>query len=304
MNQIITQFLIDETHAYSAFQNVKTDSSQVKELLCVLRESSMKNCDIAVTDSFYSNTFQECNVSDFFFSSDVMEGENRDDILEFCRLFENFTEFSSTSDDTPPGYDFIGFNKVSVDIGLITKTDYNGENWWDEQRFKCICQIYRPLDHHRYCVQKSLANNESLFWEIVDDLFPNLYFNKDTSRLKFSNLSVMEHDFFKWIVESFSYLNDLAVKDYQSNPKDFKARASAQGLDLSPESPNTHRCKKKMMARNIEINGEEVCCEWHVKYKYDKGRIHFHVGQNLSSNIKKYAGDKLIIGIVCDHLPT
>jgi hypothetical protein len=69
--------------------------------------------------------------------------------------------------------------------------------------------------------------------------------------------------------------------------------ASAQyNVELSPESPKTHKNKQAMKQRTIVINEHEVVCELHTKITKTEGRIHFHIGTHLPLRLTKKHKEK------------
>lgn len=84
--------------------------------------------------------------------------------------------------------------------------------------------------------------------------------------------------------------------------KRFGARSQ---FTISPESSNTRNNASAMKERDVIIEKKHangsidkhiVRCEWHLKIHPTRDRIHFHFG------IPAVAGDKIIVGIFCDHL--
>jgi hypothetical protein len=65
---------------------------------------------------------------------------------------------------------------------------------------------------------------------------------------------------------------------------------------VSRESVKTHSNNSAMRLRDVEFNGDKITCEWHTKLRPEIDRIHFAFGGSC--------GDKILIGIFVDHLPT
>lgn len=307
MTRLNVQFLIDETYAYSIFLNISNDDRTVKDYISLIEDCNINNCDTTYSSDFYINTLPNADkATDLFYSQDALAGEYRDDFLRFNKLLDicsNFDPIDHYSDEPTLTENFQYFINTKKDVGLLTGNTYNTAPWWESNSMKSINNNFIPIHYYRFYIKK-LYIDEDVFWEVTEDIFPNIYFNENKAKLRFSNLGAKDHDTIGWIINTLSYLNDYAISDYLDNPGEFKNRASSKDIDLSPESTSTHKDAAKMKLRNIEISGIEICCEWHAKYKYDKGRIHFHIGQNLSPDIHKTAKNKLIVGFFCEHLDT
>jgi hypothetical protein len=65
---------------------------------------------------------------------------------------------------------------------------------------------------------------------------------------------------------------------------------------VSAECAKTHRSAKAMCLREVSFNGNMIVCEKHTRLGPEIDRIHFAFGDGF--------GDKILIGIFVDHLPT
>lgn len=298
------QYLLDEIFIYSIFENISDDVSKVSEFIALIEQCGMPNCDVIRTEDFYNHQFLGAVAAEFFYSTEAQTGQNRDEFLQFNILLNNISKFNPAdyfNDDPHLTTDFQYYIVGNLNVGLLTGFDYSECTWWDLHSIKAVNKDYSPIHYYRFYINK-INVSEDGFWEASSVMFPNLYFNK--SKLKFSNLGYPTQTVLEWVITTFSYLNDHAITDYLSHSDEFIARAASYNVELSPESPNTHKAKDKMKLRNIEIKDIEVCCEWHAKFNYDKGRIHFHFGQGLPVDINVITRSKLIIGIFCEHLDT
>lgn len=80
-------------------------------------------------------------------------------------------------------------------------------------------------------------------------------------------------------------------------PDKVQAELGRFGVDLSPESTNTHANPSAMRQRRVRHEGEEYVCEWHAKEHPARNRIHFTLpDQRL--------GGRILVGIFVDHLDT
>jgi hypothetical protein len=131
--------------------------------------------------------------------------------------------------------------------------------------------------------------------------FPNLYFHSDLER-QIANFSTKYQDGLRsMLVEALIALNDqlfsllIAHTDLREVAKQFRGITA---FEISPESPNTHRNANAMRERDVVFGTERIRCEWHLKLRPDRDRIHFYFGRT------KVAPGKILIGIFCRHLPT
>lgn len=73
-------------------------------------------------------------------------------------------------------------------------------------------------------------------------------------------------------------------------------RLAGLSLDAAPERPNVRSKRVCRQAREIELGGQTLYCEWHVKLEPHQNRIHFHAPVSVSAN-------KVVIGMIDEHLP-
>ncbi|MDO8329646.1 MAG: hypothetical protein Q7T36_04165 [Fluviicoccus sp.] len=145
--------------------------------------------------------------------------------------------------------------------------------------------------------------NQDDFMTLSKIAFPNLYLHEGVIFNKFRKpyAEVLPH-----AITHLSFLNDHAQLLFKtegySADKINQVAAATYNISLSPESPNTHRNIQAMREREISIADSIICCEWHTKFTYDWGRIHFHIGANLPEPVKTITQNKVIIGIFADHL--
>ncbi|MGH3281044.1 MAG: hypothetical protein ACRDNW_18185 [Trebonia sp.] len=141
------------------------------------------------------------------------------------------------------------------------------------------------------------AVGEAAFFSLAARSFPDLVFHPDLNLGRFEG---SYRDLLPEVVRHLSVLNDHFLDVHQAKnglPHDIEAALGALGCaGISPESPNTHRDEKKMRSRDVHYEGETLRCEWHSKLEPHRNRIHFYFGGQL--------GDKVLIGIFVDHLPT
>ncbi|HEX5752290.1 MAG TPA: hypothetical protein VFZ09_39150 [Archangium sp.] len=68
------------------------------------------------------------------------------------------------------------------------------------------------------------------------------------------------------------------------------------GFDVAPEKPNVRTDGICRRARERELEGQTLYCEWHYKLESHTNRVHIHPPVNAS-------GGKVIVAIFRDHLP-
>lgn len=67
-------------------------------------------------------------------------------------------------------------------------------------------------------------------------------------------------------------------------------------LDVAPEKPNVYAHGESRKARETKLGTRTLYCEWHVKLEGHRNRIHIHAPVCES-------GDKVVIGMIHEHLP-
>ena len=300
MGSSTANFLLDEICAYTLFSDLHSNHNSVITLLSLMEQCSFTFSRLNYSCDFYKREIGEITSSEIFFSEAAMRGEYRDEFLRFNRILDNSVKFdpldylTETTDELSD--DFIEFLYNNEKTGVLSLNDYSKSDWW-KNKYNIVNANYSPL---KYCRNWIYHNDiqENQLWEIVPELFEGLYISPN---LKLTNLGFPKRDILEWVINVFSYLNDYARRDFEK-PDEFINRASAAGINLSPESPNTHKDTSKMALRDIDISGSSICCEWHAKYAPTKGRIHFHIGTNLADAVNTTTNDKVIIGIFCEHL--
>jgi hypothetical protein len=75
-----------------------------------------------------------------------------------------------------------------------------------------------------------------------------------------------------------------------------EARFRGLGIDVAPENPNVRQHRQSRIAREVSVGDRVLYCEWHAKLEPHQNRVHFHAPV-------PEAGDKLVIGMIAEHLP-
>ncbi|CAM2009053.1 hypothetical protein [Acanthopleuribacter pedis] len=153
---------------------------------------------------------------------------------------------------------------------------------------------------------RELAVRESptpeAFWQACPILFPNLIIHERATK-QTKTLSQSFENSLPDLVEHLAAINDHFATCHRESKGDRETIIDAfflrSKVTISPESPNTHKNKKAMAARLVTLDHQpdkEIECEWHSKIKPHTDRIYFSIPQAETG--------KIVIGIICDHLPT
>ncbi|MCJ2071103.1 hypothetical protein MKK75_20295 [Methylobacterium sp. J-030] len=189
-----------------------------------------------------------------------------------------------------------------------------------EDNFGCLCQSNRRprgrvnvahLDRvgelYFICSQSDaslyyrwLALKKSQKIADLEKLCPYAFPDLDFVDNVLSGIKTMSKDFREIcpdIVRHLSVLNDHGAHifrgDWQKAPQEFGSR----GIDISDENGNTKRNRAAKQARERTFGGVKYSFWWHTKIEAHTDRI--HICQDRISE-----GGKIIIGVMCAHLPT
>lgn len=235
--------------------------------------------------------------------------EYRDIFLSLYVQLERYTKYDLLEEElfNEEIFNLDGFSASSyiqnIHAALITDRPVIETSWWDiEKHYKCLTTKEAKFAY-RDSFYKSSPSYDQAFG-LREILWPNCYFHVGTER--FSKLSVAESQYCKAIFSYFDYLNDQVQNDFIQfdDTSAFIKNASVLNIELSPESPNTRANSKAMREREISIDNITICCEWHLKLAYNKGRIHVHFNIPEIKELKEYIKGRVIIGIFAGHLTT
>lgn len=194
---------------------------------------------------------------------------------------------------------------VSILIGnglgaLLAITRPDGSSWWDDDKMHLVSgPADLPAALRKHFIEAKIEQKH--FPLFCHGMFPNLYFHASPDKLKNLGVSYTEHA--RSIINHFSYLNDFALDHFDcSEDHIIIANAASMGVTISPESPRTRKNSDAMDERDIEIDGENLRCEWHAKVTPTCGRIHFYARKGRPEKIRSKTGTKVIIGKLADHL--
>ena len=297
-------FYVDDNCLIDVVSKVETDSSDLKsilELIDLVLDTS--KATVFVSEDCLTSKIGNESACDFVYGT-LMNTHHKDLSLELQVLLDRMDEFDPDDffhddyDDKEDGgscaYLVLKTNRFGALIGLYDSSSFS---WWDGSSMTLIDNRKSIRDHYRKIFNANYTL--PLLDEICMNVFDNIYFHSPIKDI--DNIGVCINQFKDSIIKHLSYLNDSAQFDYLNDSKKFINKAGSAGIDLSPESPNTHSDKEAMKARTIQINGHDVVCEWHTKITPTKGRIHFHFGSNLPSKVSSVTEGKLIVSAFVDH---
>ncbi len=174
------------------------------------------------------------------------------------------------------------------------------QSWWNDysmvlvDNIKEIKKLYRVIPVFNKC-----SYNDYL--QFLELAFPNLYFLDGAKNFSKAEINDATGNKLELFIEHFSYLNDYAQGHFNDNPQEFEKRAT---INLSRESNSTKKNRDAYKKRLVTIANHDIFCELHTKLNKQFGRIHFHIGTNLPASVNEITKGKLIVGIICNHLPT
>lgn len=254
-------------------------------------------CEIYCAKHFYSISINGSIISDVL-SGEKYRGEYRDIFTRIIIAMERCIE--CTDEDNRKISSFLGLIKTKSG-GWVSFSNPNKMPGWNANSMAWLLEdgtlkiALRKL-YNYYKHPRGLIDQYSKF------LFPNIYFHAKASEFNKTNLDY-ESTLEKYL-NHLSFLNDDAANLFATcDSHEIKKRASASDIDMSPESPNTHKNQNAMNKRYVKIAGEDICCEWHTKLSYNRGRIHFYALADRPKSVSDITGSKVIVGKIVDHLP-
>ncbi|MEV7179364.1 hypothetical protein [Kitasatospora sp. NPDC093679] len=135
------------------------------------------------------------------------------------------------------------------------------------------------------------------FFVLAKRAFTRLLFAED---LNFARFRGNYAEVLPWVVQLLSALDDrfgAALAEHRGDHNRVMAEFSALGIDISPESPQTHKNESAWNRRLVPYGDTRYRCDWHGKRLWNLDRVHF------SRPLSEYQG-RVLIGIFTDHLPT
>lgn len=304
--------VLSDTYLLNLLVNINDQCEILRDVINFvdwIREKNQLMVDLSYSSRFYEKSLAEDKVLGDYIYKDLVSSEHRDIVLALTILLDKLESFE------PNKYlcDEIVYNTEILECGHYALLCYKDKSFFvisnSKEDFYFFDRIidtkFKLIQVMREWVKNNDFDDEDIY-AVRDCLFNNLYYVP--TDFSFSRFGVSSLDLKKIFVDHLAFLNDRAQLLYQEDSSNFEFIANAAGINLSPESPQTHRNKSAMKKREISISNNIVICEWHTKITPTKGRIHFHFGINFRENImheiKEETKGKLIIGIFCEHLPT
>lgn len=294
-----TKVFIDENSLASELINESPSVERISQLV-EIAEYFLDSENIFKThciDDFYSLTIAGVSVSQKMFQ-DMSNGDLRDLLLRAQVILERSEE--STDLQGIATSSFLALTENGSGLWASLTSPINDAKWsqvamsWVDRKANIAEGLRKIFIHDGY----PLASID----QYADHLFPKLYFHAKASDISKTNLEYIEilPKFFSHL----SYLNDYGKIHFEKyiQPHELIAAAGSHNVEMSPESPQTHKDKKAMKQRDITIDSIAVCCEWHTKLTKTQGRIHFFASKHKNEAIKKIIDKKIIIGKIVSHL--
>jgi hypothetical protein len=292
-------FFMDEQAIASSLKNLPTNIQAFKAIAEALDEiTSNEELSLNCVHDYHSFNYNGETFANLLYAH-YADGDYRDTILMFDIAAQ---KASSLQDERPLEAGNIELARANIG-GCVSTADHRAMEWWQEENM-CLVNNLTSLASatRRLFIKMSLLTEQLERLSLI--MFPNVHFHADVDNFKRMGLSYRDHT--ETIINHLSYLSDHATSDFSNDlPAQIIQLAASKGIDISPESPNTHASAQAMSRRKIDINGTPLVCEWHSKITYNKGRIHFHARPSTHhENILKVSKSKVIVGIIAEHLPT
>lgn len=294
-------FILDERWLINAL-NVIQDSIEVLEHIADLVDdiNEKSSSFVLCCSEIYEKECSDQHLCDVLFGDLARHPASRDTLLRLSIMLNSMEKIDIAHDDENIDSDALKILKEYDHGGLI----FNGNitaDWWKPESMMVINIKNKIEKYYRLqCTHEMISYPE--LSTLLDDLFPSLYFLPDAK--DFSKLGVSHREYLSTIIAHLSYLNDNAREHYLEDRDSFNRTASSHGVVLSGESSNTRSNHSAIRERTRTIENNELGFEMHTKITWNKGRIHFHIGNNLPASVSEITEGKLIIGIVCEHLST
>ena len=250
-------------------------------------------CDLYMPSNFYAILAPdgECISQKIFCHYE--DGNIRDSLVRLQMLIREAQTFPDQTN---------GLNLILKEGkgGLIGEIKDDERGWSNELMYAIMTPSDLRSALRKYYVAVSV--DQKYFLHFRDEMFDQLIFSERAKDIKDLRVNYVES--ISSIIRHLSYLNDHASKDFGDGIEDREkiSRASARGVEISPEGVLTRNNSAAMKMRNIDLMGVEVCCEWHTKVEPTRGRVYFNAQPNRPDELWSICGDKVVIGIFAEHL--
>ncbi len=300
-------FVLDDGSIFEVISNYKSGQIDRIELNNVISDFNFLSDSIRShsVGAIYSNVgiLLDCvdgeNIADFIYDQNNVD---RDKALSLSINIDRSEKYIPEDHFSEDIYDQGGWCSccfaLSTGATIVAKRTLSTLAFWNDSFFMVDNESNLIARYRSHIVHTSPS--EEVIWSYSDIMWSNLYFVKEN--VEFKNFDLHYRNAVEIVVRHLSYLNDFSQDHKQNDPDNFIGEAGSQGVDLSPESPNTHKNKDAMKERWVSIGGESVLCEWHTKLQPQIDRIHFNIGSSLSHSVSNITKGKVVIGIFTDHL--
>jgi hypothetical protein len=291
-------FYVSETDLAKTASDLKNDTKVLDSIVATMESitSNEEICCLYCYEDFYSLQVNGQDVSQLIFEH-MNDGDIRDLVVRLQIVLA--ASVSPKMDNAPvTGADALQAQNAG---GWISTDSPYQNGWWNPQKMFWVASKDQTVSALRdLFVSCNLSH--TLLDKFAKYLFPNIYFHAPPSGIKGTSLDYAT--ILVLYLKHLAYLNDHAYEDFANEvqPNILIAIAGGRGVDMSPESPQTHKNKDAMKEREIAVGGVSVCCEWHTKLDNTRGRIHFYPWQHKDPKVKKITGQKIIVGIIAEHL--
>lgn len=290
-------FFLDESSLAALLGDVQGNTEKILEILASIEVvSDSQHTNFYRDENIYSLAVGGTTIADLVFQE---WGTSRDTLLRLQICMGRLTQVPSPAAGPLFGTELLAKRGAG---GIVTAEALSDCVWWNrEKMYALLTPLQFPASLRFLFLAEGLGEAE--FSSFVASMFPDLHFCVVPDCKK---LGLTYVDYIGKLIAHLSWLNDRANAAFSRHPtQDFASDAAQYSVEISPESSLTHKNKKAVRERTVLIGGKEVYCEWHSKFTFDRGRIHFFpFREALDGEIKKVVGKKLIIGVVATHLTT
>lgn len=294
-----TNFFVDELALAGEIAKQNPSIDRLEQIVgtaeVVLDAASV--CRIYCIDDFYSCAINGSTMAQIMFG-DLGSGEFRDIFLRIQLLLARSETCTDEHGAPTSGFQALLTNGNG---GWLSLNSPIGTPGWNSSLMQWVLtpeSFTTALRQLYLCCGRAITSLD----RYAKFLFPKIYFYakaSDVDKTKLDYTTILSTYF-----EHLAYLNDCAIGHFKAitQPHEIIASAGAVGVDISPESPSTHKNRDAMKERNITIGSQPICCEWHTKLTKTQGRIHFFAWKHANPKVLEVVGEKVIIGIITDHL--
>ncbi len=158
----------------------------------------------------------------------------------------------------------------------------------------CLTKAEQIPHFWQYVIRRDLVPADE-FFALAERAYLTLYLHPD---LDFGRFRGSYADVYPWVVQVLSILDRHFAATFERHNgvrNLIQDEMSAHGVNVSPESPQTHKKAAAMSERLVTVESAAYMCEWHAKRLWNVDRMHFSIPGVLPDG-------KTIIGIFVDHL--